>query len=103
MFVIIGALENLRPEEKALDIPQRVSAVLRNAGVSITVTSFTDCVAFMIGASTVSLFTYLVNIIKPHLPLIVTVVFIIIIIVLKYLQWRKLEKGLFMRIQNLIY
>ncbi|GFR92001.1 patched domain-containing protein [Elysia marginata] len=53
MFVIIRALNCLSPEEQALDIPHKMAAVLRHAGVSITVTSLTDFVAFIIGATTV--------------------------------------------------
>ncbi|RUS79504.1 hypothetical protein EGW08_012736, partial [Elysia chlorotica] len=53
MFVIMGALNNLKGEELDLDIPQKVGQVLRHAGVSITVTSFTDFVAFMVGATTI--------------------------------------------------
>lgn len=54
MFVIMGALVNLEPEEQEYDVPRKVGDVLRHAGVSITVTSITDFVAFGIGATTVS-------------------------------------------------
>ncbi|XP_076462610.1 patched domain-containing protein 3-like isoform X2 [Babylonia areolata] len=53
MFVIMGALVNLEGEELQYDIPRKVGDVLRHAGVSITVTSLTDFVAFSIGATTV--------------------------------------------------
>ncbi|XP_005098950.1 protein patched homolog 1 isoform X2 [Aplysia californica] len=53
MFVIMGALNNLRPDEQGYDIPHKMADVLRHAGVSITVTSLTDFVAFMIGATTI--------------------------------------------------
>nr|KAG5711759.1 hypothetical protein BaRGS_023523 [Batillaria attramentaria] len=53
MFVIMGALANLEPEEQEYDIPRKMGDVLRHAGVSITVTSITDFVAFGIGATTV--------------------------------------------------
>ncbi|KAK7100605.1 patched domain-containing protein 3-like [Littorina saxatilis] len=53
MFVIMGALVNLNPEEQAYDIPRKTGHVLRHAGVSVTVTSITDFVAFLIGATTV--------------------------------------------------
>ena len=54
MFVIMGALVNLEPEEQEYDVPRKVGDVLKHAGVSITVTSITDFVAFGIGATTVS-------------------------------------------------
>ena len=54
MFVIMGSLNNLKAEEKDLEIPLKIAQVLRHAGVSITVTSLTDFVAFMVGATTVS-------------------------------------------------
>lgn len=53
MFVIIGALNNLTPDEREMEIPEKVGRILRHAGVSVTVTSLTDIVAFAIGASTV--------------------------------------------------
>ncbi|GFO48108.1 patched domain-containing protein 3 [Plakobranchus ocellatus] len=53
MFVIMGALNNLLPQEQDYDIPRKIGEVLRHAGVSITVTSFTDFVAFMVGATTI--------------------------------------------------
>ena len=54
MFVVIEAWKNLSPEEKELSIPNKIATALKQAGVSITVTSVTDAVAFGVGASTVS-------------------------------------------------
>lgn len=53
MFVIVQALDQLTPEERAKPIPERIADTLAHAGVSITVTSLTDIVAFAVGASTV--------------------------------------------------
>ena len=53
MFVIVGAWTNLSSEEKKRPIPEKVAMALKHAGVSITVTSVTDIVAFSIGGSTV--------------------------------------------------
>lgn len=53
MFVLMGALSNLEPEEQQYDLPKKMGDVLRHAGVSVTVTSITDFVAFGIGATTV--------------------------------------------------
>ncbi|ESO88138.1 hypothetical protein LOTGIDRAFT_165877 [Lottia gigantea] len=53
MFVIVEAMRNLSPSEKRLPLPERIGTVLKHAGVSVTVTSVTDIVAFGIGASTV--------------------------------------------------
>lgn len=55
VFVIVGALTSLTPEEATQPIHEKMSLMLRHAGVSITVTSLTDIVAFGIGATTVSL------------------------------------------------
>ena len=54
MFVVVEAWKNLKPEEKDLPVATKVATTLRQAGVSITVTSITDAVAFGVGASTVS-------------------------------------------------
>lgn len=52
MFVIIEAWNNLTPTQRDTDLRNRVALTMKNAGVSVTVTSITDCVAFSIGAST---------------------------------------------------
>ncbi|ESO85119.1 hypothetical protein LOTGIDRAFT_130973, partial [Lottia gigantea] len=52
MFVIMGALNNLNPDEIELEIPEKMGHVLKHAGLSVTVTSLTDIVAFGIGATT---------------------------------------------------
>lgn len=53
MFVIVEAWKNLTPEELKLPLPEQVAMTMKHAGVSVTVTSVTDIVAFAIGASTV--------------------------------------------------
>ncbi|XP_070562444.1 patched domain-containing protein 3-like isoform X2 [Ptychodera flava] len=53
MFVIVQAWSNLPEDAKKNPIHERVGQALRHAGVSITVTSITDFVAFGIGASTI--------------------------------------------------
>ncbi|XP_053394032.1 protein patched homolog 1-like isoform X2 [Mercenaria mercenaria] len=53
MFVIVGAWKNLTEEEKKQPVPEKIAITLKRAGVSITVTSVTDIVAFGIGGSTV--------------------------------------------------
>ena len=55
MFVIIEAWNNLSAAEKQKPLPEKVALTMKHAGVSITVTSVTDFVAFAIGASTVSM------------------------------------------------
>ena len=54
MFVIVGAWKNLTEQECKQPIPEKIALTLKRAGVSITVTSVTDIVAFGIGGSTVS-------------------------------------------------
>lgn len=53
MFVIVEAWRNLTPHEMTLPLVERMALSLKHAGVSVTVTSITDIVAFAIGASTV--------------------------------------------------
>ncbi|XP_048761748.2 protein patched homolog 1-like isoform X1 [Ostrea edulis] len=53
MFVIVEAWKNLTPKEQQLPLPKQVAMTMKHAGVSVTVTSVTDIVAFAIGASTV--------------------------------------------------
>lgn len=53
MFVIMQAWNNLTPQEQTKDLHERIGCALRHAGVSITVTSVTDFVAFAIGSTTV--------------------------------------------------
>lgn len=54
MFVIVESLRQLTPKERQLSVEERIGLTLKHAGVSITVTSVTDIVAFGIGGSTVS-------------------------------------------------
>jgi hypothetical protein len=68
MFVIVGAWKNLTEEEHKQPIPEKIAITLKRAGVSITVTSVTDIVAFGIGGSTVSLhFCYIQDILTLKL------------------------------------
>lgn len=60
MFVIVEAWKNLTPEELKLPLPEQVAMTMKHAGVSVTVTSVTDIVAFAIGASTVCTENYVV-------------------------------------------
>ncbi|KAJ7386392.1 Patched domain-containing protein 3 [Desmophyllum pertusum] len=54
MFVIVQAWDNLSPDvHKNREIAERVGLALKHAGCSISITSLTDFLAFMIGASTI--------------------------------------------------
>lgn len=53
MFVIVSALDNLPTPLKTASVPERIGAALKSAGVSITVTSLTDMLAFGMGIITV--------------------------------------------------
>lgn len=53
MFVIVQCWQNLDHQEQQLELRQRMGQALRHAGVAITVTSMTDCAAFLIGSTTV--------------------------------------------------
>ncbi|CAH1968010.1 unnamed protein product [Acanthoscelides obtectus] len=53
MFVIMACWEELTEEDKKLPIHEKVGMMLKHAGVSISITSLTDVIAFLIGASTI--------------------------------------------------
>lgn len=55
MFVINEAWNNLTEAEKQKPLPERVAIAMKHAGVSITVTSLTNLMAFSIGCTTVRL------------------------------------------------
>ena len=55
MFVIVQCLNNVKrsSSEEARSVSQIISETMRHAGVSITVTSVTDILAFGVGYFTV--------------------------------------------------
>ncbi|XP_018402992.1 PREDICTED: patched domain-containing protein 3-like isoform X2 [Cyphomyrmex costatus] len=53
MFIIMQSLETTSETDKSLDIPSRIAKSIQVSGMSITVTSFTNMVAFAIGMTTV--------------------------------------------------
>ncbi|XP_029156681.1 patched domain-containing protein 3-like isoform X1 [Nylanderia fulva] len=53
MFVIMQSLETMSETDKSLDISTRIAKSIQISGMSITVTSFTNMVAFAIGMTTV--------------------------------------------------
>ena len=56
MFVIVQCMTNLKsdPDYDKWSLDTKLGMALRHAGVSITVTSATDVVAFAVGAVTVN-------------------------------------------------
>lgn len=54
MFVIMACWDDLPATYRRLPIHERIGLMLKHGGVSITVTSVTDILAFIVGASTVS-------------------------------------------------
>lgn len=54
MFVLMACWDDLTEEQKRLPLHERVGLMLKHGGVSITVTSVTDILAFIVGSSTVS-------------------------------------------------
>ena len=53
MFVIMECWYNLLEENKGLPLPERIGRTMQHAGISITVTSITDVMAFGLGAFTI--------------------------------------------------
>ncbi|XP_024940827.1 NPC intracellular cholesterol transporter 1 isoform X2 [Cephus cinctus] len=53
MFVIMQSLENLSDSDKSQKIPLKIAKALQHSGMSITLTSITNIVAFAIGITTV--------------------------------------------------
>lgn len=53
MLVIMTCWDEISEEERNLPLPEKVGLMLKHAGVSITITSFTDVIAFIIGSSTI--------------------------------------------------
>ena len=52
MFVIVQSLENLESQEEDKTPEEKIGLTMKHAGISITVTSLTDVLAFGIGAVT---------------------------------------------------
>jgi Niemann-Pick C1 protein len=53
MFVIVQCYSTLTKSEKQLSLEERFGKTMEHAGVAITITSFTDVIAFGIGGTTV--------------------------------------------------
>nr|XP_031844694.1 patched domain-containing protein 3-like [Nomia melanderi]XP_031844695.1 patched domain-containing protein 3-like [Nomia melanderi]XP_031844696.1 patched domain-containing protein 3-like [Nomia melanderi] len=53
MFVIMQSLTNLSETDQALELPVRFAKAMQQSGMSITVTSFTNVIAFAFGVTTV--------------------------------------------------
>ncbi|XP_076280248.1 patched domain-containing protein 3 isoform X1 [Lasioglossum baleicum] len=53
MFVIMQGLNNLSETDQALELPVRFAKAMQQSGMSVTVTSFTNVIAFAFGVTTV--------------------------------------------------
>lgn len=58
IFVMMACWRQTQVKHSGRSIPEQMALMLQHAGASITVTSFTDVVAFAIGASTVRSFNF---------------------------------------------
>jgi predicted RND superfamily exporter protein len=54
LFVIVTCWKNLNFGNNQVSLPEKIGQMMRHAGISITVTTLTDVVAFLVGALTVS-------------------------------------------------
>ena len=53
MYVIVQSWDNLPKSDKLDPLHERIARMMKHAGVSITITSATDVLAFGIGGTTV--------------------------------------------------
>lgn len=53
MFVVAASWDYVTYQQKKIPLPERIGFMLQHAGVSITVTSLTDFMAFLVGSFTV--------------------------------------------------
>lgn len=59
MFVMMSCLNTIKKQYKdqqqmaSVNVPERIGLLLKMSGTSITITSLTDIIAFLVGASTV--------------------------------------------------
>lgn len=53
IFVIMSSLRAINSESKELKLSEKIGKTLEKAGASITITSLTDIIAFLVGGSTV--------------------------------------------------
>lgn len=93
MFVIIACWEKLSPARKRLPLPERIGYMLKHGGVSITVTTLTDVMAFVIGATTIlpCLQSYCIY---SAVSVLVTFLFVVTFFVACFtLDQRRLEQG----------
>jgi len=59
IFVMMACYRKVQSAHKDLPIAESMGLMLKHAGASITVTSLTDIVAFLVGATTVCYFFWL--------------------------------------------
>lgn len=62
IFVLMSCWRQVESMHTGCSIPEKVGLTMKHAGASITVTSITDVVAFLIGASTVRVIYFMAKI-----------------------------------------